>query len=69
MLKNRTLLRCRSDGLMDVAADDAANLRMGVDDAPKFRGVAQRDAVEPCAAHRQRMVVHADEHVLVGVRR
>ena len=53
---------------MNMAANDAADLRVRVDDAPERRGVAQCDAVEPRAAHRQRVMVHRDEHVLARVR-
>jgi hypothetical protein len=52
---------------MHMTANDAAHVRMCVDDAPESGRVAQRDAIEPRAPHRQRVVVHCNEHVLAGV--
>ena len=50
---------------MNVAADDGAHVAVRVDDFPECLCVAQRDAVEPGAAHRQRVVMHGDEDVRV----
>ncbi len=68
VLKKRTPVARLVGGLVNVAADDAANFGVRVDDAPERRGVAQRDAVEPRAAHRQRVVMHRHQHVLGRVR-
>src|SRR4029079_10411917 len=54
--------------LMHVPADDRAHVLVLVDDVPEGVRVAPRDAVEPRAAHRQRMMVHRDDHVLARVR-
>ena len=52
---------------MNMPPHDATHVRMGIDDLQKLCGVAQTHAVEPGAAHRQGLMVHADHDMLAHV--
>src|SRR5690606_21990520 len=56
-------------GLVNVAPEHATDLRVAVDDLEERRRVAQADAVEPRAAHRQGLMMHAEEDVPAGAPR
>ena len=56
-------------GLMHMAPGDGAHMRVRVDDAPEIVGVGKADAIEPAAAHGDRVMMQAHHGVRGASRR
>ncbi len=51
---------------MYVTPDHAANSTVTIDDREELLRISKSDTIQPRAAHGYRLVMHTDQHVLIG---